>query len=159
MTRLIKRYGSRKLYDTQDRRYVSLGDLAERIRQGEDIRVVDNATEEDLSVLILTQIISDEGRRKNRFLSTDLLHDLIRTGEAAVTHGVQRVKQIQNGVDRFVRKSLDRVAPVRKMRREMTQLRERLDELERTLAQAEQEASSESDSKLDTGLDQEKGDQ
>ena len=47
--RVIKRYSNRKLYDTHESRYVTLDQLAELIRQGEEIRVMDNTTERDLT--------------------------------------------------------------------------------------------------------------
>ncbi len=63
MYRLIKRYESRKLYDTEESRYVSLDELAEWIRTGKDVKVIDNATGADVTAQMLTQIILDEGRR------------------------------------------------------------------------------------------------
>jgi len=134
MARLIKRYGSRKLYDTTESRYVSLEEIAAWIRNGEEIEVQDNATSEDVSAQTLTQIISEEGRKRSLLLSPELLHDLIRAGGSAVT---SRVKQIQNGVEGFVKKSLDRIVPVSRVRDEMSQLRSRLNELETALAAAE----------------------
>jgi polyhydroxyalkanoate synthesis repressor PhaR len=134
MSRLIKRYGSRKLYDTTESRYVSLEEIAIWIRDGEKIQVVDNASSEDVTTQTLTQIISEEGRRKSQFLSNELLHDLIRAGGSVVSN---RVKQIQEGVEGFVKKSLDRIVPVSKVRDEMVQLRARLDELETALISAE----------------------
>ncbi len=136
MARVIKRYGNRKLYDTAESKYASLEDIAAWIREGEDVQVVDNASGEDVTGAILAQIISEEGRKKSDFLSSDLLHDLIRAGG-------QRVRQIQNGVDRFVKKSIDRLMPVGQVRQEMDQLRARLDQLERSLAEAEQTAGGE----------------
>ena len=135
MSRLIKRYGSRKLYDTTESRYVSLEEIAVWIRDGEKIQVVDNASSEDVTTQTLTQIISEEGRRKSQFLSNELLHDLIRAGGSVVSN---RVKQIQDGVEGFVKKSLDRIVPVSKVRDEMVQLRARLDELESALISAEE---------------------
>ncbi len=144
MARLIKRYGSRKLYDTSESRYVSLEEIAGWIRHGEEIQVIDNATSEDVSALTLTQVISEEGRKKSQFLSSDLLHDLIRAGGTAVS---TRVKQIQDGVEGFVKKSLDRIVPVTQVRDEMNHLRDRLDELERALATAEERALEEARAK------------
>jgi len=129
MTRLIKRYGSRKLYDTLESRYVLLEDIAGWVRDGQDINVVDNKTNEDVTAQTLTQVISEEGRKKSSLLSSELLHDLIRAGESGV-------KQIQQGVDRFVKKSIDRIVPLSRVRDEMSQLRERLDELEKAIADA-----------------------
>ena len=132
MIRLIKRYGSRKLYDTEESRYVSLEELAGWIRHGQQIRVIDNKTQDDVTAQTLTQIISEEGRRGTSLLPNELLHELIRLGEQAVSSGVE---QIQTKMDRLVQASIDRIGPVRRAREEMGQLRERLEELESSLAE------------------------
>jgi polyhydroxyalkanoate synthesis repressor PhaR len=54
---LIKRYANRKLYDTQAGQYVTLEELAEFIRRGEDITVRDHATGRDLTSLTLMQVL------------------------------------------------------------------------------------------------------
>jgi polyhydroxyalkanoate synthesis repressor PhaR len=131
MIRLIKRYGSRKLYDTEESRYVSLEELAAWIRKGQQIRVIDNKTGDDATSQTLTQIISEEGRRGTSLLPNDLLHDLIRAGEQAVSSGVE---QLQTRMDKLVQASIDRIGPVRRAREEMARLRERLEELESSLA-------------------------
>ena len=77
MIRLIKRYGSRKLYDTEESRYVSLEELAGWIRAGQQIRVIDNKTTDDVTSQTLTQIISEEGRKGTALLPNELLHELI----------------------------------------------------------------------------------
>jgi polyhydroxyalkanoate synthesis repressor PhaR len=136
MIRLIKRYGSRKLYDTEESRYVSLEELAGWIRHGQEIRVIDNKTGDDVTSHTLTQIISEEGRRGISMLPNELLHELIRLGEEAVSSGVEHV---QSGVDRLVRASIDRLAPVRRAREEMSRLQHRLAELETSLADLEQQ--------------------
>ncbi len=139
MIRVIKRYESRKLYDTEESRYISLEDIARWVREGQEIQVVDNATSEDVSAQVLTQIILDEGKRGTSFLPTDLLHELVRAGEKAVSTGVE---QVQGKVDRLVKKSIDRFAPVRRAREEMSQLRDRLGQLERTLEDLERQNTS-----------------
>jgi polyhydroxyalkanoate synthesis repressor PhaR len=136
MIRLIKRYGSRKLYDTEESRYVSLEELAGWIRSGQEIRVVDNKTSEDVTSQTLTQIISEEGRKGTSLLPNELLHELIRIGEQAVSSGVE---QLQTRMDRLVQASIDRIGPVRRAREEMGRLRERLEELETSLAEIESE--------------------
>src|SRR6185436_19351636 len=134
MIRLIKRYESRKLYDTEESRYVSLDEIANWIRQGQEVRVVDNATSVDVTSQTLTQIILDEGRKGTSFLPSELLHDLVRVGEKAMSSGIEHV---QNGVDRLVSASIDRLAPVRRAREEMSVLRSRLEQLESSLAELE----------------------
>jgi len=136
MIRLIKRYESRKLYDTEESRYVSLEEIASWIRQGQEVRVVDNATSADVTSQTLTQIILDEGRRGTSFLPSELLHDLVRIGERAMSNGLE---QVQNGMDRLVQASIDRLAPVRRAREEMSGLRARLEQLEASLAELEKE--------------------
>ena len=78
MPRTIKRYESRKLYDSAESRYVSLQEVAAWIRDGQDIEVIDNATNEVVTGQTLAQIILDEGRSGRGRLSPELLHDLVR---------------------------------------------------------------------------------
>ena len=136
MIRLIKRYESRKLYDTEESRYVSLEEIAAWVREGQEVRVVDNATEADVTSQTLTQIILEEGRKGTSLLPSDLLHELVRMGERAVESGRERVQQ---GVDRLVQASMDRLTPLRRAREEMTQLRSQLEQLERSLRSLETE--------------------
>ncbi len=131
MVRLIKRYESRKLYDTEESRYVSLEDIAEFIREGQEVRVVDNRTSDDVTGQTLTQIILEEGRDGRSRLPSELLHHLVRFGEQTFSSGVETM---QSGVDRLMQASVDRLAPVRKAREEMGRLRERLDQLEVSLS-------------------------
>ena len=130
MIRLIKRYESRKLYDTEESRYVSLDEIANWIRQGQEVKVLDNATNNDVTSQTLTQIILDEGRKGTSFLPSELLHDLVRVGERAVSNGME---QVQQGVDKLI----DRLGPVRRVREEMSSLRARLEQLEQSLAELE----------------------
>jgi polyhydroxyalkanoate synthesis repressor PhaR len=130
MIRLIKRYESRKLYDTEESRYVSLEDIAAWVRGGQEVKVLDNGTSEDVTAQTLTQIILDEGKKGTSLLPSELLHELVRVGERAMTTGVE---QLQHGVDRVLKASMDRLGPVRRAREEMSSLRERLEELESSL--------------------------
>lgn len=132
MIRLIKRYESRKLYDTEESRYVSLDEISTWIRAGQEVRVVDNASNNDVTSQTLTQIILEEGRKGTSFLPSELLHDLVRIGERAVTNGME---QVQHGVDRLI----DRLGPVRKAREEMSSLRARLEQLETSLSELERD--------------------
>src|SRR5258708_25495389 len=79
----VKKYGNRRLYDTEASKYITLEDLAERIRGGVDAHVVDAATGEDLTQATLTQIIV-EGRGAAKMLAVPLLTQLIRMGDDAL---------------------------------------------------------------------------
>lgn len=137
MIRLIKRYESRKLYDTEESRYVSLEEIAHWVRNGQEVKVIDNATSADVTSQTLTQIILEEGKRGTSFLPSALLHDLIRVGEQAVSSGME---QVQHGVDRLFKASVDRLAPVRRAREEMSRLRVQLEQLEASLVHLSAEA-------------------
>jgi polyhydroxyalkanoate synthesis repressor PhaR len=134
MIRVIKRYESRKLYDTEESRYVSLEDIVIWVREGQDVRVIDNGSGEDVTSQVLTQIIHEEGKKGTAFLPTDLLHDLVRAGERALSSSLE---QVQGKVDRIVKASIDRLGPVRQAREEMDVLRLRLADLEQTLSKIE----------------------
>lgn len=80
---LVKKYSNRRLYDTADSRYITLEELAEIIRRGQDVRVVDAKSHEDLTQQTLTQLILESGRA-NRLLPLGLLHQLIRMDDDAL---------------------------------------------------------------------------
>src|SRR5437899_8613076 len=82
MAHVIKRYSTRKLYDTQESRYVTLEELEELIRAGKEISVVDVSTGEDLTSVTLAQIILENERNHRATLPTGFLHQLIKHGEA-----------------------------------------------------------------------------
>jgi polyhydroxyalkanoate synthesis repressor PhaR len=82
MAYVIKRYSNRKLYDTQESRYVTLEELEELIRAGKEISVVDVSTGEDLTSVTLAQIILENERNHRAALPTAFLHQLIKHGEA-----------------------------------------------------------------------------
>ncbi len=79
---VIKRYSNRKLYDTQESRYVTLEEIEEMIRAGKEISVVDAASGEDLTSVTLSQIILENERSRRGALPAGFLHQLIKHGEA-----------------------------------------------------------------------------
>jgi polyhydroxyalkanoate synthesis repressor PhaR len=82
MAYVIKRYSNRKLYDTQESRYVTLEELEELIRAGKEISVVDVSTGEDLTSVTLAQIILENERSHRASLPAAFLHQLIKHGQA-----------------------------------------------------------------------------
>lgn len=82
---VIKRYANRKLYDTESKRYVTLEDLANFIRQGENVRVVDHVTGEDLTSLTLLQVIFEEEKKIGGLLPQVFMTRLIRAGSGTVS--------------------------------------------------------------------------
>jgi polyhydroxyalkanoate synthesis repressor PhaR len=82
--RVIKRYANRKLYDTQRSRYVTLDQIAEMIRDGEDVQVLDNNTKEDLTSITLAQIIFEEEKKQKSFMPLQAMRHLIQTGGESI---------------------------------------------------------------------------
>ncbi len=81
--RIIKKYGNRRLYDTEESRYITQDELATSVRKGIDVIVVDAKSGDDLTQLTLTQILL-ESRSGNRLFPTPLLFKLVRLGDDAL---------------------------------------------------------------------------
>lgn len=78
--RTIKKYGNRRLYDTEESRYITQEELAASVRKGIDVVVVDAKTGDDLTQMTLTQILL-ESRNGSRLFPTPLLFKLVRLGD------------------------------------------------------------------------------
>jgi len=81
--KVIKRYTNRKLYDTVESRYVTLDEIAEMVKNGTEVKIVDNKTKEDLTSITLAQIIFEEEKREGQ-MPLGLLKRLIQGGGSAV---------------------------------------------------------------------------
>jgi len=91
----VKRYANRKLYDTERSCYVTLDDIAEMIKTGEEVRVVDNKSGEDLTSVTLAQIIF-EAEKKKSFMPLGLLRGLVQnSGETLGNLARDRVDKVQ----------------------------------------------------------------
>lgn len=85
----VKKYGNRRLYDTARSRYVTIEELAETVRDGSEIRVIDAKTGDDLTQATLAQMIL-ESRGASRLLPVPFLVQLIRMGDDAVAEFFSR---------------------------------------------------------------------
>jgi polyhydroxyalkanoate synthesis repressor PhaR len=162
MAYVIKRYSNRKLYDTQESRYVTLEEIEEMIRGGKEISVVDASTGEDLTSVTLAQIILENERNHRAALPSAFLHQLIKHGEAwqdfvqrSMRSSLEGIISSQREMDRVFREWASRAgwgagtptagkgteAPRRegteadadRLREEVSTLRERLRSLEERL--------------------------
>ena len=129
MNRMIKRYENRKLYDMEDRRYVSLDDIAALVRRGVDVQIMDNATGDDITTQTLTQVIFEEGKKGRNPLSKDVLHEVIRFGNTIIDGGIQQVRQ---GLNMLMPNSLNKIfgATNAVEAENLKQLREKVESLE-----------------------------
>jgi len=78
---ILKKYANRRLYDTRQSRYVTLSEVAQQIREGQEIKVLDAKSKEDVTSFILTQILLEEAKTKQFLLPPQLLHIIIQYGD------------------------------------------------------------------------------
>src|SRR5258707_13028416 len=110
--KVIKRYTNRKLYDTVESRYVTLDEIAEMIKQGLEVRIIDNRTKEDLTSVTLAQIIFEEEKKKSR-MPLLLLREIIQHPGESISGFIQkevtpRVNSIREGAESRLDKLLRR---------------------------------------------------
>ena len=81
---VIKRHGNRRLYNTETKAYVNYEDLAKLVRAGNDIKVIDSTTKEDVTKAVLIQVILDEEKANKTALPTEFLFQILRAREDSV---------------------------------------------------------------------------
>lgn len=91
--RIIKRYANRKLYDTEHSRYVTLEQISEMIRAGDEVKIVDNKSKEDLTSVTLAQIIFEE-EKKHSFMPLGTMRNIIQNGGEWFAEAQRRVQSI-----------------------------------------------------------------
>lgn len=95
MSKIIKRYSNRKLYDTERSTYITLEEIRDMVRDGEDIRIIDNSTKEDLTNVTLAQIIFEQEKAHKRLLPLSSLRYIIQQS------GEDLMQRIQSPVTQF----------------------------------------------------------
>jgi len=148
--RVIKRYANRKLYDTRDSKYVTLDRIAELVRNGEEVKVLDNKSQKDMTKVTLAQIIYEEQKSGNATAwSVQSLRGFIQQGreklvtslkESPVGKLVGRAEELRHEVysaaDDRVRGVLESAAAhVKQLQGEVLRLQARIEELEGKLRQ------------------------
>lgn len=77
---IIKKYSNRRLYDTTHKKYVTLDEIANLIKDGGEIKVLDSQTDEDITKIVLMQVVLESEKNKEDILPTSFLHMLIKYG-------------------------------------------------------------------------------
>lgn len=81
---IIKRYGNRRLYNTETRGYVNYQDLTKLARSGVDFQVIDSKTDEDVTKAVLIQLILEEEKSNHNILPTPFLFQILRSNEESL---------------------------------------------------------------------------
>ena len=96
--RIITKYPNRRLYDRTNSQYIPFAGLKKLIGEGVAFKVIDEKSNEDVTRIVLTQIISEESIENNQFLSEDLLRKIIRFygNPAGIAMGIFLEKSMEN---------------------------------------------------------------
>src|SRR5210317_833903 len=94
--RIIKRYQNRKLYDTHQSCYVTLEEIAQIIREGNEIQVIDNKTKNDITYMTQIQLLFDQERKSTKAGDTELLKRVIRSEEGTFTGYIRSLEANTN---------------------------------------------------------------
>ena len=87
--RLIKRYSNRKLYDASQSAYVTFNDVTKMIQAGEDVKIIDNKTKNDITGVTLTQLLYEGERKTHAQPPIGLLKEIILHGDASFSGYIQ----------------------------------------------------------------------
>ena len=97
--RLIKKYANRKLYDISGKRYLTMDRLADLIKSGEEVSVIDNETGEDITAAIVSQLLGREKFRGNKGVPSNVLMQMLRKGPGTLFgYGKKYISLWQNAL-------------------------------------------------------------
>ncbi len=140
--KVIKRYTNRKLYDTVESRYVTLDEIAEMIKGGAEVKIIDNRTKDDLTSVTLAQIIFEEEKKTSK-MSLETLRDLIR-------HGGEVAQRIVEGTQAELRGRVEAVRAAAEQRvQSFLKTGQQTSDRAKELVQASQETVSALQKKVD----------
>ena len=94
--RIIKRYQNRKLYDTHQSCYVTLEEIAQIIREGHEIQVIDNKSKNDITYITQIQLLFDQEKKSTRAGDVELLKRVIRGNEGTFTGYIRQLEGIES---------------------------------------------------------------
>ena len=101
--RTIKRYSNRKLYDTEEKRYITLDQIAELVQDDVDIRVIDNQNGEDLTTVTMSQILVEQEKRNSGSIPKSFLTDLIQRSSTSLVDYLKRtVTSLNDGTSNIL---------------------------------------------------------
>ena len=136
--KIIKRYQNRKLYDTTDSCYVTLEDIGEMIKMGDEVQIIDNQTKEDLTAVTLAQIIYEEQKKRTHVLPLSTFRQIIQSSgdtikefvNKAVESGGREIQHVREIVDEKIRPTVEHIRELPNVYTEIKNLRQKINSLE-----------------------------
>jgi polyhydroxyalkanoate synthesis repressor PhaR len=130
MTKIIKRYANRKLYDTEQSTYVTLDEIEQMIKDGEELKIIDNKSKEDITHVTLAQILFEQEKSNQGKLPVSALRGIIQSGEEFIQKLGTPVNQFR---DEFKRRAEAVNEGGRALREFVDGTQKSIDELQRRL--------------------------
>lgn len=130
MTKIIKRYANRKLYDTEQSTYVTLDEIEQMIKDGEELKIIENSSKEDITHVTLAHIIFEQEKASKGKLPVSALRGIIQSGEEFIGRLQSPVNQFK---DEFRRKAEAVGEGGRALREFVDSTQRSIDEMQRRL--------------------------
>lgn len=112
---IIKRYPNRKFYNTEEKRYITLDDISSRIREGREVQVIDQGTGEEITSVVLTQIIFEQEKKRAGFVPRSVLTGLVQAGgytvgrmRKALANPLELLTQFDEEIERRINKLIEK---------------------------------------------------
>ena len=146
-TIVIKKYPSRRLYDTHNKCFLTIRQLGKMIREGLDVTIIDKESGEDITKTVLTQVVMEAEKSNQDILPVSLLHQLIRSSGSAykgvfdgvLSTGAKTLQKAKESVESslLIKPRQEQPEPPEEATTELEKIKARLAELEALLAQKE----------------------
>jgi polyhydroxyalkanoate synthesis repressor PhaR len=107
--RIIKKYANRKLYDTSDKKYVAMDTLAELIKRGEEVTVIDNRNGQDITSVVVSQLLAREKREDSPDDFPGVLIQLLRKGGGTIMDYAKNPEHFKNWVVKSIDKRINEI--------------------------------------------------
>ncbi len=107
--RIIKKYANRKLYDTHAKKHISREQLADLIKKGEEVTIIDNPTGEDITASIISQLIGMDDQDTDSAVSPRLLMQLLRKGSGTLTDYAKKYVSLWQGAFNMAEDEIDKL--------------------------------------------------
>ncbi len=138
--RIIKKYANRKLYDTSDKKYVAMNTLAELIKSGEEVTVIDNRNGQDITSVVVSQLLAREKIECDRDDIPGVLIQVLRKGGGTIMDYAKNADHFKLWIGKSIDKSINEILGKMNLatRSQINRLNETIDDLMKKVEHLEQ---------------------
>lgn len=145
--RIIKKYANRKLYDTSDKKYVAMDTLAALIKSGEEVTVIDNRNGQDITSVVVSQLLAREKIEDDRDDFPGVLIQVLRKGGGTLMDYAKNADHFKIWIGKSIDKSINEIlgkmnlatrSQINKLDETIEELMKKVEHLERLQAMKKQ---------------------